>query len=137
MRLACNERFNSLVARMGAFLLLSWPHAARRWYVPRGKRNSIEFEATELTVMANTIARTMGIAAERDQFWTSHCISRRSKVKRARNSALQFDETPRSSRARLTSIGSSSRPTTPSSSRSRSKEGGSAGPSSSKAPTAT
>lgn len=62
--------FNSLVARIwGPFLLLSLAFMLLvGWYVPRQQQLAlIEFQRQELTVMANTIARTMSIAAERDQ----------------------------------------------------------------------
>ncbi|MEC8758677.1 MAG: PAS domain S-box protein, partial [Bacteroidota bacterium] len=62
--------FNSLVARIwGPFLLLSLAFMLLvGWYVPRQQQLAlIEFQRQELTVMANTIARTMSIAAERDE----------------------------------------------------------------------
>jgi len=62
--------FNSLVARIwGPFLMLSLAFMLLvGWYVPREQRRALgEFQRHELTVMANTIARTMSVAAERDQ----------------------------------------------------------------------
>ena len=64
------SRFNTLVGRVwGPFLLLSLAFMTLIGvYVPKQQRAALlEFQRQELTVMANTIARTMAIAAERDQ----------------------------------------------------------------------
>jgi len=64
------SRLNSLVARIwGPFFALSLAFMLLvGFYVPRQQQRSlIEFQRQELSVMAKTIARTMGIAAERDQ----------------------------------------------------------------------
>ena len=61
---------NTLVGRIwGPFLLLSLAFMTLIGvYVPQQQRAALlEFQRQELKVMANTIARTMAIAAERDQ----------------------------------------------------------------------
>ena len=89
------SRFNTLVGRVwGPFLLLSLAFMTLIGvYVPKQQRTALlEFQRQELTVMANTIARTMAIAAERDQLLD---IPRYFSVIQDQSSiaysALQFD----------------------------------------------
>lgn len=89
------SRFNTLVGRVwGPFLLLSLAFMTLIGvYVPQQQRAALrEFQRQELTVMANTIARTMAVAAERDQLLDIpryfSAIQDQSSIE---YSALQFD----------------------------------------------